>query len=108
MGGGFGLTHHQSRDTETDGQHNTCDDGLSGCPSALLEISFFKGECSTPYFTINILCLGKTTNSQDQFPVIRTVSLEQICLKTFWSKKPWCGLALLDLHFLVSFGLSGS
>jgi hypothetical protein len=70
-GGGSVLTQHQSRDTETGyGQHNT-HDGSSGRPSALLEISCFTRECSTPNFTIIILGLGKTTNSQDRFPTIQ-------------------------------------
>jgi hypothetical protein len=53
-----------------DSQRNT-HDGSSGRPGTLPEISYFANNCSTPHFTIIILGLGKTTNSQDRFPAIQ-------------------------------------
>ncbi len=55
---------------EMDGQGNTCG-GLSGLPGALLQISHFTANLQYTVFYNIILGLGKTTNSQDRFPVIR-------------------------------------
>jgi hypothetical protein len=71
--GGSVLTQHQSSDTEKDSQWKNTRDGSSGWLSPQLEISYFTCECSTPHFTITILGLGKTSNSQDRFSVIHTI-----------------------------------
>ncbi len=68
-GGGSVLTQHQSRDMEMDSQRNSRD-GPSVLPSALLEISYFTGELQYVIFFNIISGLGKTMNSQDQFPAI--------------------------------------
>jgi hypothetical protein len=68
-GGGSVLTQHQSRDTEMDSQRNT-HNGSLGWPCALLQISYFTANLQYTIFYNIILGLGKTTNSQDQYPVI--------------------------------------
>jgi hypothetical protein len=50
VAGGSVLTQHRSRDTESDGQHNTHDES-PGRPGRLLEISYFTGEQQYIMFT---------------------------------------------------------
>jgi hypothetical protein len=50
---------------DTDGQSNTRDD------SSLPEISYFTGELQYVIVYNIILCLGKTSNSQDRLPAIQ-------------------------------------
>jgi hypothetical protein len=71
-GGGEGsvLTQHQSRDTEMDGQHETCNES-SGRPSTLQQISYFTATLQYTIFYNIILGLGKTPKSQDRFPVMQ-------------------------------------
>jgi hypothetical protein len=106
-GGGSVLTQHQSRDKETDGQHDTRH-GSSGRPSALLKMSCFSSSCSTPKIcTMIILGLGKTTNSQDWFPAIQVTRVDWLFslqeIRRFLIKgtvlRNWDGL-----HMLLSKG----
>jgi hypothetical protein len=71
------FTQHQSHETETDSQRNTCD-GSSGQPGAPLEISYFTGKLKYIIFYNTTLGLGKTTNSQDRFPAIQLLSQEKL------------------------------
>jgi hypothetical protein len=56
--GGYVLTQHQSRDTETDDQRDTRD-GSSGRPGALLQISYFPANLQYTIFYNIIWGLGE-------------------------------------------------
>ncbi len=71
--GGGGLGSHPTPVTWYENRRSTqhAQNRSSGRPSSLLEISYFSGELQYVIFYNIILGLGKTTNSQDRFPVIR-------------------------------------